>query len=66
MSDKLICKKHPKYKGKKEPKYKVPCEVCLSIYLRMHKKPRVLPMPTKKFKDKSKYTRKKKHKKEEI
>jgi len=59
--DKYKCKSHPKYKGKKEPKYKKPCAKCLSIYLALHKKPRVLPMPTKKFKDKSKYSRKTKH-----
>ena len=60
--DKFKCSKHSKYKGKKEPKYKVPCAKCLSIYLLLHKKPRLKPMPTKIIKDKTKYNRKKKHK----
>ena len=59
------CKKHTKYTGKKEPKYKVPCPDCIALYLLLHNKPRILPIPTKKFKDKSKYTRKKKHKEKE-
>ena len=59
--EKLKCDKHPKYKGKKKPKYE--CTQCLSIYLTLSKKPRVLPMPTKVIKDKSKYNRKEKHKK---
>lgn len=61
----LHCEKHPKYKGKKLPKYE--CEVCASIYFTLNNpdKPRMLPKPTKVFKDKSKYTRKKKHKKKE-
>ena len=58
--DKNKCVKHPKYKGKRKPKYQ--CEKCLSIYLRLNSKPRVLPMPTKVIKDKSKYNRRKKHK----
>lgn len=56
----LKCEKHPKYKGKKKPKHE--CEVCASIYFTLNSKPRVLPKPTKVFKDKSKYTRKEKHK----
>ena len=55
------CKKHPKYDGKKLPKYKTPCLDCLNYYYAI-KKPRVLPMPTKVIKDKTKYTRKEKHK----
>lgn len=63
--DKYTCDKHPKYKGKKEPKYKVPCYVCLAIYTRLHKTPRLKPLPTKIVKDKTKYNRKKKYKKED-
>lgn len=67
MSDesKYKCPKHPKYKGKKEPKYKVPCIVCIAIYIRLNKKPRLKPLPTKVIKDKTKYSRKKKHKKDD-
>ena len=61
----LKCEKHPKYKGRKEPKYKVPCVDCLSIYIRLHKKPRMLPKPTKVIPDKTKYNRKKKPKDDE-
>ena len=57
------CDKHPKYKGKKKPKHE--CCVCLSLYLLLRAKPRVLPMPTKVIRDKTKYNRKKKHKDEE-
>ena len=53
------CDKHPKYKGKKKPKYE--CIDCLNFYLLLKSKPRVLPMPTKVIKDKTKYNRKKKH-----
>ena len=60
---KISCDKHPKYKGNKKPKYQ--CVDCLSLYLLLKNKPRILPMPTKKFKDKSKYNRKKKYKKKE-
>ena len=55
------CKNHPKYRGKRKPKHD--CVACLQIYLLLKNKPRVLPMPTKVIKDKSKYDRKKKHKK---
>lgn len=51
------CEKHPKYKGKKKPKYQ--CAKCLSIYLTLKNRPRVLPMPTKVIPDKTKYNRKK-------
>lgn len=50
------CDKHPKYKGKKKPKYK--CEDCLRLYLTLHKTPRVLPRPTRVIPDKTKYNRK--------
>ena len=56
---KTKCEKHPKYTGKRKPKHE--CTGCLALYLLM-KKPRVLPMPTRVVKDKTKYTRKKKHK----
>ena len=56
----LKCFKHPKYKGKHLPKHE--CTKCLSIYFALQK-PRVLPMPTKVIKDKTKYNRKDKHKK---
>jgi hypothetical protein len=56
----LKCSKHPKYKGKKQPTND--CTECASIYFKL-KKPRILPMPTKVIKDKSKYDRKDKHKK---
>ena len=52
---KTKCTKHPKYKGKRKPNYD--CVECLELYLIMQK-PRVLPKPTKKHKDKSKYDRK--------
>jgi hypothetical protein len=38
------------------------CTECLSLYFSLHKKPRLLPKPTKVIKDKTKYDRKKKHK----
>jgi len=57
------CEKHPKYKGKRKPKNE--CPGCLAFYLLLKNKPRVLPMPTKVIKDKSKYNRKKKHKNKE-
>ena len=39
-----LCAKHPKYRGKRKPKYE--CEGCLELYLMCNNKPRVLPMPT--------------------
>lgn len=57
------CEKHPKYKGKNKPKTE--CLVCLDIYFSMHKSPRAPIKPTQVIKDKSKYTRKKKHKDKE-
>lgn len=60
------CPVHPKYKGKKKPKHSdnKDCR-CAEIYLTLKSKPRILPKPTKVMKDKSKYTRKKKHKDKE-
>ncbi len=55
------CKKHPKYRANKEPKNL--CEKCLSIYLTLKGRRVPTPPPSKVFKDKSKYTRKDKHKK---
>lgn len=56
-----LCKKHPKYKGKRYPWSE--CVACLKIYLQLNNKPRLpIPPSTKAMKDKSKYTRKKKHK----
>lgn len=54
------CEKHPKYSGKKKPKYE--CLECLNYYLSLKSKPRILPKATKVEKDKSKYSRKEKHK----
>lgn len=50
------CDKHPKYKGKRKPKYQ--CESCLKLYLLLHKAPRALHRPTKVIPDKTKYNRK--------
>lgn len=62
----MKCPIHPKYKGKKKPKLSnnKDCK-CTEIYLKLKNKPRVLPMPTKVYKDKSKYDRKKKHRNKE-
>ena len=62
---KLKCSKHPKYKGRKMPDYKIPCTECLSIYLTLKNKPRMPHKPTRVIPDKTKYNRKKKHKEEE-
>lgn len=58
---KYKCPKHPKYTGKKLPKYQ--CLTCLNYYDKLHSSPRMPVKPTRKMKDKSKYTRKEKHKK---
>lgn len=58
--EKFKCEIHKKYKGNKKPKYQ--CLTCYALYLKIKSKPRILPMPTKIIKDKSKYNRKKKHK----
>lgn len=55
------CEKHPKYKGKKKPKHE--CLACLNMYL-SYQKPRMPIKPTRVIKDKSKYNRKEKHKKD--
>lgn len=56
------CSKHPKYKVNKKPSNE--CLECLRLYLKYKgtRKP-ALP-PNKKFKDKSKYNRKEKFKKD--
>lgn len=55
------CNKHPKYTGNKKPKYE--CVECLNIWLSLGGSKRIpTPPPTKVFKDKTKYSRKKKHK----
>lgn len=57
------CPKHPKYRGKKKPKSN--CVDCLSIYSNLMMRPRSEFRPTKVIRDKTKYTRKKKHKYDE-
>jgi len=56
----MKCAIHPKYKGRKKPKL---CEnkecKCIKIYITLKNKPRILPIPTKVIKDKTKYNRKK-------
>ena len=57
----MKCHKHPKYKGKRKPGNT--CGDCLRIYIAMGKMHRVpVPPPTKVIPDKTKYSRKKKHK----
>lgn len=63
LVDDFRCPKHPKYKANKRPKYE--CETCLNMYFKLRNSPRMLPKPTRVFKDKSKYTRKQKHKNKE-
>jgi hypothetical protein len=58
------CIKHPKYKGKSLPKTQ--CICCANLYLKLHNKPRAPHKPTSSMKDKTKYTRKDKHKKTEV
>lgn len=55
----MKCNKHPKYTGKKTPKHE--CVDCLSLYLKLHSSPRAPIKPTKVIKDKTKYSRKNKH-----
>jgi hypothetical protein len=59
MSDKFKCDKHPKYTGKREPRAN--CEKCLSFYFVVNKN-RAPIVPTKVIPDKTKYSRKEKHK----
>lgn len=57
------CKKHPKYKGKRMPQG---CAECLAIYITVNNsKIRRPHKPTKVMADKTKYSRKKKHKDKE-
>ena len=58
---KNICPKHPKYRGKKKPVSL--CPDCLILYFQISNKPRIGVLPSKVIKDKTKYTRKLKHKK---
>lgn len=55
----MSCPKHPKYTGKKVPKSE--CSTCLELYFKLQS-PRSPHKPTKSHKDKSKYSRKTKHK----
>ena len=56
------CSKHPKYKGDKQPRAKN-CEGCLILWAKMiWGKYRREHSPIKVIPDKTKYTRKKKHK----
>jgi hypothetical protein len=57
------CMKHPKYKGKRQPKYQ--CLGCINLYMKMHSAPRSPHKPTKMFKTVKDYSRKNKHKDEE-
>lgn len=62
MDNKLKCHKHPKYRGDKKPKYQ--CDQCLTIYATLNRhKHRAPIIPTKVIPDKTKYSRKQKHKK---
>lgn len=55
------CEKHPKFKGNKTPTNQ--CLGCLSVYTTLKGRRVPVPPPSKAFRDKSKYTRKDKHKK---
>lgn len=57
----MKCAKHPRYKGKRAPKRE--CLECLSLYAMFGMIRKPIAPPTRSFKDKSKYTRKSKHKK---
>ncbi len=52
------CEKHPKYNGKKVPKYE--CTNCLSFYFMINNKPRAGVRLTKVEKNKKTYDRKNK------
>jgi hypothetical protein len=56
----LTCPKHPKYKGKRPPKNI--CPVCFKIWALLAGRQRVGVKPTKIMKDRTKYSRKAKHK----
>ena len=61
MDNVIFCPKHPKYKGNKKPTNN--CTICARYYIMLKKKGRILPRPTRQHRDKSKYTRKIKHRK---
>ena len=61
---KIKCDKHPKYTGKRQPKYQ--CWDCLSVYFKLHSAPRAFHKPTKAFKTAKDYSRKSKFKDEEL
>lgn len=54
------CQTHPRYKGKRKPRTE--CEGCLAFYIQMYKPRQKKPRTPPPMKDKSKYSRKKKHK----
>ena len=56
------CKKHPKYTGKRIPVKQ--CTECLTYYYSKHTAPRAPIKPTRIVRDKTKYRRKEKHKKD--
>jgi len=57
----MKCSKHPKFTGRKVPKHQ--CGACFSLYMALNNKPRVTPRPSRPMRDKSKYSRKTKHRK---
>lgn len=60
ITQKYKCLKHKNYRGNKLPTNQ--CLTCLQYYDILHPVERMPHKPTKQFKDKSKYTRKEKHK----
>jgi hypothetical protein len=60
--ERLKCDKHPKYLGKRKPKNE--CETCLSMYLNLRRDRIKLPRPQPPHRDKSKFSRKRKHSEE--
>jgi len=58
-----LCQKHPKYRGNKKPNNL--CPDCLILYFKISNKPRIGVLSSKIIKDKTKYTRKIKHKKKD-
>lgn len=56
----IKCNKHPKYLGKRLTT--TGCLDCINLYLKLHKKPRAIHKPMSMIEDKTKYTRKRKHK----
>ena len=55
----MSCPKHPKYTGHRKPTNE--CVGCLALYIQLLT-PRLPHKPTRSYRDKSKYTRKTKHK----